>query len=52
MASIAGSSKAASLTTNPTEFFKIPNSGRIARGTDGDLVVLAADPDIDPRNFA
>lgn len=42
----------ASLTTNPAELFKVPNSGRIAMGMDGDLVVLAADPDSDPRNFA
>jgi imidazolonepropionase-like amidohydrolase len=42
----------ASLTTNPADFFKLPKSGRIAKGMDGDLVVLAADPASDPRNFA
>ena len=42
----------ASLTTNPVTFFKIRNSGRIAKGMDADLVVLAGDPANDPRNFA
>jgi imidazolonepropionase-like amidohydrolase len=42
----------ASLTTNPVSFFKIPNSGRIAKGMDADLVVLKADPAADVRNFA
>jgi len=42
----------ASLTTNPANFFKIHNSGTIAKGMDADLVVLAGDPASDPRNFA
>jgi imidazolonepropionase-like amidohydrolase len=42
----------ASLTTNPSNFFKTPNTGRIAKGMDADLVVLAADPATDSRNFA
>jgi imidazolonepropionase-like amidohydrolase len=42
----------ASLSTNPANFFKVPNSGQIAKGMEGDLVVLAADPASDPRNFA
>lgn len=42
----------ASLTTNPATFFKVPNGGQITEGVDADLVVLAADPANDPRNFA
>jgi imidazolonepropionase-like amidohydrolase len=42
----------ASLTTNPANFFKIRNSGTIAKGMDADLVVLTGDPANDPRNFA
>jgi imidazolonepropionase-like amidohydrolase len=42
----------ASLTINPADFFKVANSGRIAKGMDADLVVLVADPASDPRNFA
>ena len=42
----------ASLTTNPANFFRARNSGRIAKGMDADLVVLAADPATDPRAFA
>jgi imidazolonepropionase-like amidohydrolase len=42
----------ASLTTTPAGFFKVPASGRIGKGMDGDLVVLSADPASDPRNFA
>jgi imidazolonepropionase-like amidohydrolase len=42
----------ASLTTNPANFFKIRNSGTVAKGMDADLVVLTGDPASDPRNFA
>jgi imidazolonepropionase-like amidohydrolase len=42
----------ASMTTTPASFFKYPTSGRIAKGMDADLVVLAADPATDARNFA
>jgi len=42
----------ASLTVNPANFFKLPNSGRIKPGMDADLVVLGKDPASDPGNFA
>jgi len=42
----------ASLTTNPSEYFKEPSKGRVEKGMDGDLVVLDADPAADVRNFA
>lgn len=42
----------ASLTTNPSTFFKAANKGKIAKGMDADLVVLDADPAQDVRNFA
>ena len=42
----------ASLTTNPSQFFKATNKGRIEKGMDADLVVLDADPATDVRNFA
>lgn len=42
----------ASLTVNPARFFKIANSGRIAKGMDADVVVLNGDPATDVRNFA
>jgi imidazolonepropionase-like amidohydrolase len=43
----------ASLTTNPARKFGYANgSGRIAKGLDADLVVLAADPAKDPSAFS
>jgi imidazolonepropionase-like amidohydrolase len=42
----------ASLTTNPSEFFKANSKGRIENGLDADIVVLDADPATDVRNFA
>ena len=42
----------ASLTTSPAKFFKAANTGKIAKGFDADVVVLSADPQNDPRNFA
>jgi len=42
----------ASLTTNPADFFKAANQGRVEKGMAGDLVVLAADPASDVRNLA
>lgn len=42
----------ASLTTNPSAFFKAATKGRIEKGMDADLVVLDADPAADVRNLA
>jgi imidazolonepropionase-like amidohydrolase len=42
----------ASLTTNPSQFFKQPTKGRVEKGMNADLVVLDADPANDVRNFA
>jgi imidazolonepropionase-like amidohydrolase len=43
----------ASLTTNPAQRFGYSDhSGRIAKGMDGDLVVLSADPAQDARAFS
>ena len=42
----------ASLTTNPSTFFKAPTKGRVEKGMDADLVVLDADPASDVRNMA
>ena len=42
----------ASLTTNPAAFFKAGKTGKVIKGYDADLVVLAADPASDLRNFA
>jgi len=42
----------ASLTTNPSTFFKARTKGRVETGMDADLVVLEADPAADVRNFA
>ena len=42
----------ASLTTNPSEFFKATNKGRIEKGMDADIVVLDVDPATDARNFS
>ena len=42
----------ASLTSNPSTFFKHPAKGRVEKGMTADLVVLVADPAIDVRNFS
>jgi imidazolonepropionase-like amidohydrolase len=42
----------ASLTTNPSDYFKAASKGRVARDMDADLVILDADPADDVRNFA
>lgn len=42
----------ASLTTNPSDYFKTASKGRVAIDMDADLVVLDADPAVDVRNFA
>ena len=42
----------ASLTTNPSDYFKASGKGRIAMDMDADLVILDADPAADVRNFA
>jgi len=42
----------ASLTTNPSEYFRTPTKGRVEKGMDADLVVLDADPAADVRNLA
>lgn len=42
----------ASLTTNPSDYFKASSKGRVAIDMDADLVVLDADPATDVRNFA
>ena len=42
----------ASLTTNPSDYFKATTKGRVAKGMDADLVVLKADPAQDVKNFA
>lgn len=42
----------ASLTTNPSAFFKATTKGRVEKGMDADLVVLDADPMMDARNLA
>lgn len=42
----------ASLTTSPATFFHGPERGRVAPGLRADLVVLDADPALDPRNLA
>jgi imidazolonepropionase-like amidohydrolase len=42
----------ASLTTNPSEFFKSSNEGTVAKGMRADLVVLDGDPAQDVKNFA
>lgn len=42
----------ASLTTQPSAFFKQAAKGRVEKGMDADLVVLDADPESDVRNFA
>ena len=42
----------ASLTTNPSTYFKAANKGQVEKGMDADLVVLDADPAADVRNLA
>jgi imidazolonepropionase-like amidohydrolase len=42
----------ASLTINPSAFFKAPTKGRVEAGMDADLVVLEADPAADVKNLA
>jgi imidazolonepropionase-like amidohydrolase len=42
----------ASLTTNPAQYFKAANKGRVEKGLDADLVVLDGDPVTDVRNLA
>lgn len=42
----------ASLTTNPSTYFKEPAKGRVEKGLSADLVVLDADPASDVKNFA
>lgn len=42
----------ASLTTNPSNYFKAANKGRVEKDMDADLVILDADPAADVRNFA
>lgn len=42
----------ASLTTNPSTFFKQTDKGRVEKGMNADLVVLDADPASDVRNLA
>ncbi len=42
----------ASLTTNPSDYFKASSKGRVEKDMDADLVVLDADPAVDVRNFA
>jgi imidazolonepropionase-like amidohydrolase len=42
----------ASLTTQPSTFFKQAAKGRVEKGMDADLVVLDADPARDVRNLA
>ena len=42
----------ASLTTNPSDYFKAASKGRVAIDMDADLVILDADPAVDVRNFA
>jgi imidazolonepropionase-like amidohydrolase len=42
----------ASLTTNPSAFFKATTKGRVEKDMDADLVVLDADPAADGRNLA
>ena len=42
----------ASLTTNPSAFFKAADKGRVEKGMEADLVVLDGDPAVDVRNFA
>jgi imidazolonepropionase-like amidohydrolase len=42
----------ASLTTNPSAYFKQTTKGRVEKGMNADLVILGGDPAADVRNFA
>jgi imidazolonepropionase-like amidohydrolase len=42
----------ASLTTNPAQYFKAANKGRVEKGFDADVVVLDGDPMADVKNLA
>jgi imidazolonepropionase-like amidohydrolase len=42
----------ASLTSNPSTFFKQPQKGKVEKEMIADLVVLDADPASDVRNFS
>jgi imidazolonepropionase-like amidohydrolase len=42
----------ASLTTNPSAYFKAAAKGKVEKGMEADLVVLDADPAADVRNLA
>jgi imidazolonepropionase-like amidohydrolase len=42
----------ASLTTNPAQYFKAANKGKVEKGFDADLVVLDGDPVAEVRNLA
>ena len=42
----------ASLTSNPSTFFKQPGKGRLEQGMTADLVVLDADPASDVKNLS
>jgi len=42
----------ASLTTSPARVWGVPDSGALLAGNVGDVVLLAADPRVDVRNFA
>jgi imidazolonepropionase-like amidohydrolase len=42
----------ASLTTNPAQYFKAANKGRVEQGFDADLAVLDGDPIADIHNLA
>jgi imidazolonepropionase-like amidohydrolase len=42
----------ASLTTNPAQYFKAANKGRVEKGFDADLTVLDGDPVAEVRNLA
>jgi imidazolonepropionase-like amidohydrolase len=42
----------ASLTTNPSNYFKAEDRGQVKPGMQADLVVLQADPALDVRNLA
>jgi imidazolonepropionase-like amidohydrolase len=42
----------ASLTLNPSTFFRQAAKGRVQKGMTADLVVLDADPATDARNFS
>jgi imidazolonepropionase-like amidohydrolase len=49
---LSGNEVLASLTTNPSAYFKASTKGRVEKGFDGDIVVLEGDPAEDVRNLA